>query len=75
MKKLIFLIVVFSSIIGFSQTDNLNLMPWPKEINVGSEQFVIEPNFVIFLNDHSTKRIEIATTNFLIGQYFIVNSL
>ena len=65
MKKLIFLIAAFSSITGFSQTYNLNLMPWPKEITEGSEQFVIEPNFVISLNNQSTKRIEIATTNFL----------
>ena len=65
MKKLIFLIAAFSSITGFSQTYNLNLMPWPKEITEGSEQFVIEPNFVISLNNQSTKRVEIATTNFL----------
>lgn len=65
MKKLIFLIIAFSSIIGFSQTYNLNLMPWPKEITTGSEQFVIEPNFIISLNNQSTKRVEIAATNFL----------
>jgi len=65
MKKLFFLIIVSFSIIGFSQTDNLNLMPWPNEITEGSKQFVIEPNFVISLNNQPTKRVEIATTNFL----------
>jgi hexosaminidase len=65
MKNIIFLFIGLFSISCFSQSDNLYLMPWPKEIKVHSGNFQINPDFTIGINKKPSKRIEIATTKFL----------
>ena len=42
MKKILLLIISLSSMAGFSQTENLKLMPWPQEISMGNGQFKIK---------------------------------
>ncbi|SNR73868.1 beta-N-acetylhexosaminidase [Lutibacter flavus] len=65
MKKLIFVILAIVSNLGIAQKNELNLMPWPQEITIGNEQFIIEPNFNIGISNNSSERIKIATTKFL----------
>ena len=50
---------------GFSQTENLKLMPWPQEISMGNGQFKIKSDFTIAINNTGSARINLATTNFL----------
>lgn len=42
-----------------------NLMPWPKEITGNNQQFTIDSNFTIAVNDTKNPRIFKATTSFL----------
>lgn len=65
MKKIILLFVSLFSIICIGQTEELNLMPWPQEINSGESQFIIKPDFTISVNQTGSSRIEVATTKFL----------
>lgn len=65
MKKLLFLLISIHSFLGFSQKNNLNLMPWPQQISVSNGKYVITPQFSIEVNQKPNKRIEIATTKFL----------
>jgi hexosaminidase len=65
MKKLLVLICSIYSISCLSQTEELNLMPWPQEIKVGLSNFKIDENFTISVNNNSNKRIKTATTKFL----------
>jgi len=65
MKKLILLLIGMYSISSFGQKNNLNLMPWPQEITIGTEKFVIEPNFTILIKGEFTERIQKNTTLFL----------
>ncbi len=65
MKKVLLLILCLSSITGYSQTESLNLMPWPQEISTGKSKFEIKPDFTIALNNKASERINLATTNFL----------
>ena len=65
MKNITFLFILFYSISGISQSKEMNLMPWPQEVSIGSTQFKIDPNFTINVNKKSTKRIDIATTKFI----------
>ena len=65
MKKILLLIISLCSMVGFSQTENLNLMPWPQEISTGNGRFQIKPNFTIAINNNASERINLATTNFL----------
>ena len=65
MKNIFLLAISISSLFGYSQTNSLNLMPWPQEINIGSKQHPINKKFTINVNQKSSKRIEIATTKFL----------
>lgn len=66
-KTILFIIFIFPFITCYSQSnsDNLNLMPWPQEIELGNSTFIINNKFTISVNDKSNKRIEIATTKFL----------
>ncbi|WP_372793352.1 beta-N-acetylhexosaminidase [Lutibacter sp.] len=65
MKNIAFFFILFYSISGISQSKEMNLMPWPQEVSIGSTQFKIDPNFTINVNKKSTKRIDIATTKFI----------
>ncbi|WP_372746403.1 beta-N-acetylhexosaminidase [Lutibacter sp.] len=53
------------AISGFSQTNSLNLMPWPQEVILGSSILEIKPDFTILVLTKSTKRIDVATTKFI----------
>jgi len=65
MKKILFIFIGLCSISGFSQMENLNLMPWPQEITIGNENYTIDSKFSITTNQLATKRIEVAATKFL----------
>lgn len=65
MKNFLLALFTIYSITCFSQTKNLNLMPWPQEITLEEGSFVIDSNFTIGLNDLDSERINIASTNFL----------
>ncbi len=65
MKNIVFLLIGLFSISSISQSKNLNLMPWPKEITMQPGNFLINPEFTIGVNKKPSKRIEIATTKFL----------
>jgi len=65
MKKILLLIIGLCSMAGFSQTESLNLMPWPQEISIGNGQFKIKSDFTIAINNTGSVRINLATTNFL----------
>tara|TARA_R110001583_G_scaffold86860_1_gene226676 strand:+ start:6962 stop:9037 length:2076 start_codon:yes stop_codon:yes gene_type:complete len=64
MKNILFLFIFIISITCISQSKELNLMPWPQEITTGNEQFIIQSNFKIVVNN-SSERIQIATTKFI----------
>ena len=65
MKKTLFYFILFFVISGWSQSNELNLMPWPQEVVLGNSKFEIQPNFTIVVHQEKTKRIEIATTKFM----------
>ncbi|MBK5210039.1 MAG: family 20 glycosylhydrolase [Flavobacteriaceae bacterium] len=65
MKKIILIVIGLVSFSCFSQSNNLNLMPWPQEIVFGNSNYTIEPNFTIAVNQETNKRIDNATTKFL----------
>lgn len=65
MKNLTLLFLAFYSIIGISQSKDMNLMPWPQEITLGNSIVEVKPNFTIVVNQEITERIEVATTKFL----------
>jgi len=65
MKNLTLLFITFYAIIGFSQSKEMNLMPWPQEITVGNSIIKVNPDFTIVVQQEITERIEIATTKFL----------
>lgn len=65
MKNLTLLFLAFYSIIGISQSKDMNLMPWPQEITLGNSIIEVKPNFTIVVNQEITERIEVATTKFL----------
>lgn len=65
MKNIIFFFIAFYSIIGLSQSNELNLMPWPQEITVGNSKVKITSEFTIVVHQEITKRIDIATTKFI----------
>ncbi len=64
-KKILLLLISLYSISCISQTENLNLMPWPQEVNIRDGRFVINSNFTISVTKNSSKRIKVATTKFL----------
>ena len=45
--------------------EQLNLMPWPKEISTQQGKFNIDKDFSINLNAPDSERLTIATTKFL----------
>ena len=67
MKLKSFLIVVFCSIKMFSQTtiEQLNLMPWPQNIQLETGIFKLDKNFKINISGEADERIFIGATNFL----------
>ncbi len=65
MKNITFFLLMLCSIFGFGQSEELNLMPWPQEINFGNSQVEITPEFTIVVHQEITKRIDIATTKFI----------
>lgn len=65
MKKILFYFISFFAIAGFSQSSELNLMPWPQEVELGNSTFEIKPDFTIVVLQETTKRIDIATTKFI----------
>ncbi len=66
MKKTTFLyILLLWPILNFGQKKDLNLMPWPQEVEIGKNKLVINADFTIGINQESSKRIELATTQFL----------
>ncbi len=64
-KTTILYISLFCSVLSFGQNKDLNLMPWPQEIEIGTNQFVIDADFTINIEQESSKRIELAATQFL----------
>jgi hexosaminidase len=66
MKKLILLTALIFSFHSKAQiTSDLNLMPWPQEIQETSENFLILPDFTITVNKNPSNRIKVAGTKFL----------
>lgn len=66
MKKTILLYILFlCSTLSYGQTNDLNLMPWPQEIEIGENKLVINADFTIKINQKSSDRIDLATTQFL----------
>lgn len=65
MKNITLLFLVLQSIIGISQSKELNLMPWPQEVTLGNSIVEVDPEFTITVQQEITERIEIATTKFL----------
>jgi hexosaminidase len=65
MKNTLLLFLGLFSMACVGQTENLNLMPWPQEIEVGTSKFEINSSFTISVNQEATSRINVATTKFL----------
>lgn len=65
MKKILFFFILLNVISSWSQSKELNLMPWPQELVLGKSKLEIQPDFTIVVHQKITKRIEIATTKFL----------
>lgn len=65
MRKILFLFISLYAISCISQTESLNLMPWPQHVSVGNEHLVINSNFTIAVTKNSSKRVKVATTKFL----------
>ncbi|MDC9724267.1 MAG: family 20 glycosylhydrolase [Urechidicola sp.] len=66
MKKTILLYILFlCSTLSYGQISDLNLMPWPQEIEIGKNKLVINAHFTIKINQKSSERIDLATTQFL----------
>lgn len=66
MKQLIFLFtLIFSFTTNAQITSDLNLMPWPQEIEETGEKFIITEDFTISVNQDATDRITVAGTKFL----------
>lgn len=65
MKNLVLSLFTLFSMYSYSQTSDLNLMPWPKEVSKGTTMFQIDKNFTIAVNDVNNNRLRIATTKFL----------
>ena len=65
MKRIILLFCSIYTISCIGQTGQLNLMPWPQEINLGISNFKIDENFTIGVNNNANKRVKNATTKFL----------
>ncbi|GAA4274814.1 family 20 glycosylhydrolase [Aquimarina gracilis] len=45
--------------------NSYNLMPWPKEINLGQAEFIVKEDFTVSIPKESTKRLRAAATRFL----------
>ena len=65
MKKFLLVFISLYTISSISQTENLNLMPWPQEVIVGKGKFEVASDFTISVNNNSSERINLATTKFL----------
>ena len=65
MKNTLLLCICLFAFSYNGQTQSLNLMPWPQEINIGNSKLTITPKFTIAINNKKSKRINIATTKFL----------
>ncbi|WP_243739366.1 beta-N-acetylhexosaminidase [Flavicella sediminum] len=46
-------------------TKDLSLMPWPQRVVATDEHYKIDKNFSIVISDNSSRRINLATTQFL----------
>ncbi|AMC11636.1 hypothetical protein Lupro_10320 [Lutibacter profundi] len=64
-KNILFLFISLHSIYCISQTEDLNLIPWPREVNIRNGYFIINSNFTISVTEISSKRVKVATTKFL----------
>ncbi|MGY5355383.1 beta-N-acetylhexosaminidase [Wenyingzhuangia sp. IMCC45467] len=65
MKKIIIIVCCFITLTGYSQQlSDLNLMPWPEQIELTGSKFVLDKNFIVSVN---SKRGIICntTTNFI----------
>lgn len=69
MKKIIFLILIgIFSHHSFSQqslSEELNLMPWPKEIKKTNQTFTVTPEFTLYHNSKDEGKVSNAATKFL----------
>ena len=65
MKNKILLLICFYTLNFFGQNSELNLMPWPQKVELGTSQLKINSNFSIQVNATITPRIKVATTKFL----------
>ncbi|MBI9040767.1 family 20 glycosylhydrolase [Lutibacter sp.] len=65
MKKILFFFISLYAIAGWSQSKELNIMPWPQEIVLGNSNIEISPKFTVVVHQEITKRIDIATTKFI----------
>jgi len=54
---LIFIIVITSATYSQSSENQLNLMPWPKELKLIDGKFRIDTNFLVGLKGDGDKRI------------------
>ena len=64
---LILLVGIFTQY-SFSQhqlSENLDLMPWPKEVVVNAEKFIISSDFTIQINHSKESKVTHAATKFL----------
>jgi len=65
MKKILFFFISLYAVAVWSQSKELNLMPWPQEITLGNSNIEISPKFTVVVHPEITKRIDIATTKFI----------
>ncbi len=72
MKKIITFLIINSFIINLfaqmkPQDSNLNLMPWPKEVQVLDGYFMIDKNFTVNIEDYlnDNKKVFDASTRFI----------
>lgn len=64
--KYTLLTALFSSLcLGQVQKEQLNLMPWPKEVNLNTGKLVLKKDFNININGVHSERLRNATTKFL----------
>lgn len=59
------LVIVLSCLTGISQNNELNLMPWPQQVNRGEGQHILTPDFKILVVQGLSDKIDVATTKFL----------